>query len=523
MKRISLVYKNIALAVFAVVLVSLYVACNNPTQEDAYLLVTYDKNGGDTDAIPKTQRINDATGWKIPTLLPTPPTKDGYVFIGWDTDPEGYGDRIVGGEFADDVDSGNWIESARILYAQWAEGSVSVKKNNDSRIPGFYDLEAALNSISGAGNYTVKIYENQNLTSTRTFSGSGVNVTIEAAGVAVKITRSGSGDLFMINSNASLTLGANVTLDGESRAGYGVNVGSSGTFTMKNGTISGFTRGAGTTASGGVYVNSSGKFVMDGGTISGNNAGTGDGGGIYLFDTGTVTMNGGTISGNTAATGGGVYARGIFTMNGGYIGAGNTATDNGGGVYLYSSGKFTLDGGNITNNIASSNGGGLYVQGTFILAKGAVSGNTAVNGGGVYTAENGQFTINAGTGTIDTNKASNNGGGVCVASGLYNKFTMNGGTVSKNTARVYGGGVHVDSSAFNKNAGTIIGYTSDDVNGNAVKDSSDAPISDHGHAIYVDSGRYIKRMEETADAAVILYSFDDDDNDGRWNYWEDTY
>jgi hypothetical protein len=83
-------------------------------------------------------------------------------------------------------------------------------------------------------------------------------------------------------------------------------------------------------------------------------------------------MSGGEISENTASTsGGGVYvgANGIFTMSGGEI-SGNTVSSSssysyGGGVYIGSSGAFTMSGGEISGNTASatyrSYGGGVYV------------------------------------------------------------------------------------------------------------------------------------------------------------------
>ena len=73
----------------------------------------------------------------------------------------------------------------------------------------------------------------------------------------------------------------------------------SGTFTMKDGTISGNTA---TDSGGGVYVNSDydwgyGTFIMEGGIISGNTA-TYYGGGVYV--TGTYIKTGGTIHGDDA-------------------------------------------------------------------------------------------------------------------------------------------------------------------------------------------------------------------------------
>ena len=86
-------------------------------------------------------------------------------------------------------------------------------------------------------------------------------------------------------------------------------------------------------------------------------------------------MYGGTISGNdsnTLATGGGVDVNGSsqgassFTMYGGTI-SDNTATS-GGGLYVNEGNSFTMYGGSICRNNASGNGGGVYMKGTMTIS-----------------------------------------------------------------------------------------------------------------------------------------------------------
>jgi hypothetical protein len=81
---------------------------------------------------------------------------------------------------------------------------------------------------------------------------------------------------------------------------------------------------------------------MTGGSITGNKADlvetwlgspSGDGGGVYVYDGGSFTMSGGVISGNTAAVnGGGVFNDGTLTVSGTAAIHGNTklngTTDN---------------------------------------------------------------------------------------------------------------------------------------------------------------------------------------------------
>ena len=129
-----------------------------------------------------------------------------------------------------------------------------------------------------------------------------------------------------------------------------------------------------------VYVAYGGEFTMKDGAVLTNNRG----GGVHVSSYGTFTMTGGEISDNTASSSSGgvhVYSYGTFTMTGGEI-SGNTATS-GGGVYV-DRGMFNMTGGEISGNTATSSGGGVYVTGsTFTMTGGEISGNTAASGGGV--------------------------------------------------------------------------------------------------------------------------------------------
>jgi hypothetical protein len=208
-----------------------------------------------------------------------------------------------------------------------------------------------------------------------------------------------------------------------------------------------------------ISVNGGTLIMNEGSKITSNiSSSYGGGGGVYVYSGGTFTMNGGEISGNTARNGGGVCVYGTFTMNGGEI-SGNTTDDGGGGgVYVYDGGTFTMNGGKISDNTYSSSsydygGGGVYVNyGTFTMSGGEISSNTSnANGGGVFI--NGTYeTFTMSGGEISGNTANRNGGGVYVNRGT---FTMSGGEISGNTAD-YGGGVH-NNGTFHIVTGTIYG------------------------------------------------------------------
>lgn len=81
------------------------------------LTVTFDKNGGDTEADPKTKKIpllGGASSGKIDTL-PAPPTRSRYGFTGWNTKSDGTGDAFT-------VDT--LVEQDITVYAQWEKEAV---------------------------------------------------------------------------------------------------------------------------------------------------------------------------------------------------------------------------------------------------------------------------------------------------------------------------------------------------------------------------------------------------------------
>ena len=146
----------------------------------------------------------------------------------------------------------------------------------------------------------------------------------------------------------------------------------------------------GASVSGGSVHATWAEINLYGGTLTGNNA-TGNGGAVYLSNS-SFTMHGGAITNNTASNGGGIYAGSngeTVIINGGVI-SGNRAV-NGGGIYASSGAKFHLNGGEIQNNGATEAGGGVYCSrlysqntGRCEFYGGAISGNTAKQGGGAY-------------------------------------------------------------------------------------------------------------------------------------------
>jgi hypothetical protein len=164
------------------------------------------------------------------------------------------------------------------------------------------------------------------------------------------------------------------------------------------------------------------------------------GGGVRVYYKSTFTMNGGTITGNTASSHvGGIIVQlsSTFTMNGGVV-SHNSAWATG-GVAILSDSHFLMTGGTITENTADVGGGGLrFVKaGTCVISGGTISDNTsAADGGGVFITET---VATMSGGTITGNHAAGNGGGIHLD--FNTTFTIGDGTIANNTTSGYGGGV----------------------------------------------------------------------------------
>lgn len=253
-----------------------------------------------------------------------------------------------------------------------------------------------------------------------------------------------------------LTKGAVIKNNNASKNGGGICItGQGAVLDMPAGTVSGnYGKNAG-----GVLIMGKGTFKLSGGSVSGNSANSG--GGVYISTDSKMTMNGGSISGNSSVkNGGGIYAlRSNVDLNGGSI-SGNKAESGGG---FYTSGAIVnLNGITISGNEAAKNGGAAMgtVSSTVTngvktvrysqinLNSGLITGNTAINAGGIIVQSKG-CELNMKGGKITENTASSTGGGIYISTN--GTLNMSGGEVSYNTAKA-SGGIH-----HNKSLGTYTG------------------------------------------------------------------
>ena len=223
----------------------------------------------------------------------------------------------------------------------------------------------------------------------------------------------GSSDSTVINSYSAAT----TISDNTAQNGAGAYV-ASGSLAIRNEHASRVTTIKGNVASvnGGAIFMNGGNCTIDGGLSAGlatnptigesgapNKAVLGAGiyatGGTMKIKRGTITYNQATNTTGTPGTsgsGGGVYANGLVKFTNGSI-SNNSAIDDGGGVYISSTGELQISGtATMTgNNVKNGQGGGVY-QGHTMTAAGSslnISGNTkgtakALSANNVYLPNN---------------------------------------------------------------------------------------------------------------------------------------
>lgn len=230
--------------------------------------------------------------------------------------------------------------------------------------------------------------------------------TLNTLTADVNIFRYGVGDIFTINSGVVLTLlgqeNCKLVIDGN-------RINQSGSIIRVNG-----------------------ELVVQGKVILKNNFSSGNGGAI--FANGTVRLTNCEIYGNKAITGGAVCTNNVRTYFINVTLKNNIATGNGGAIYNI--GNCAIANCEILNNISGSTGGGICNNsgGVISISNTTISGNQAVNGGGMYVDGNTTLTNL----TITNNVASNNGGGIYyTGSNGARTLTINGGTLKENISEYF--------------------------------------------------------------------------------------
>ena len=390
---------------------------------------------------------------------------------------------------------GNYNGTIMVSGATTIDQEIEVKNGETLTVKGT-GADASITNDAGrvfniASGGSLTLGENITLTGTVTNGNGGAvyvnggTFTMEAGSKITGSSASYGGGVYVAN-RGTFTMGGgtisenNASGTGASGASGGGVCISGGTFTMSGGAV--ISKNSAGSSGGGVFVSQTGIFTMEGGTIGGTGGGSPNsaenGGGVYIHN-GTFTMSGSAvISGNNASSssssssssGGGVYIHnGTFTMCDSAVISGNSATSSGGGVYVYETGKFTMEGGTIggsdtaSANSSESGGGVCVYKGDFTMSDGSISGNTATDSGGGVFVQDGTFTMKS-TAIIQENEASGGsshacGGGVYVNGG---EFTMTGTAIIQDneatgsSGYACGGGVYVNVGEFTMNGDAII-------------------------------------------------------------------
>ena len=232
-------------------------------------------------------------------------------------------------------------------------------------------------------------------------------------------------------------------------------------------------------------IDSFGSLKLDGCNFSGNIA-PADGGGIY--GDGPITASNCVFSNNSSAGSGGAIAHynsplslsGCnFSGNNAWNGDGGAIFDAGGGVgaLMVNLSKCTLSGNKAHTQypnqflLGYGNGGAIYSGiATTRLTSCTLSGNSAANGGAIFSSQDKFNSLTLSGCTITSNTATSNGGG------LYNYYgdaSIQNTSITKNSAGLQGGGI------FNNVAATVYLDFSSVVSANLAPDGAD--IYNLGH------------------------------------------
>jgi len=155
-------------------------------------------------------------------------------------------------------------------------------------------------------------------------------------------------------------------------------------------------------------------------------------------------------NGNSFYNGGGIYATGGFILTNSTIRNNNAL--NGGGIYYmaYGGENMEMTSSEIKGNVAENEGGGIYLNcGEINLSKSVISNNSSINGGGVYFNDETFMGLNVFEKVeISNNIASGKGGGIYFGR-VYDNPELSHLTIVNNSAMVSGGAVIYEAYDWN--------------------------------------------------------------------------
>lgn len=179
--------------------------------------------------------------------------------------------------------------------------------------------------------------------------------------------------------------------------------------------------------------------IVGDGTIKGGYAE--HGGGICIGEDGVLNLNGGTITLNrSSADGGGIYNKNVLNIDGGKI-IDNYSSDTGGGIFCTGDARLYINHAEICSNTAKNTGGGIRLH----LDKDAVIENSWIaynktekgDGGGINMDTGKTLTIK--NTLVEGNTSHEDGGGIYQFE--KGRLYLEGCTISGNHSGIDGGGI----------------------------------------------------------------------------------
>ncbi len=288
-------------------------------------------------------------------------------------------------------------------------------------------------------------------------------------------TDSNGGAISVIGSDLFLSAVTftNNTANSASGSGGAIIVGTDATLTAVGTT---FTNNIANRAGGAIEVLAGTETLLTNCTFTMNNAGIapsiaapGNGGALHVSGSAAVTIIGGDVSNNKAAAeGGGLWnGAGTMTIDGTTIlmnkASGVAADNGGGGIYNLNGGTLIIDNAMVMDNMAdgtAGSGGGILndIGAMATITNTTISGNSSNRAGGGIENNAGTITLN--TVLLNTNStmmSPGNGGGLHVTG--MGIVNLTNGTVTGNTAGSEGGGLWNGAGTMTINGTTISGNT----------------------------------------------------------------
>ena len=300
-----------------------------------------------------------------------------------------------------------------------------------------YDADAPLNyaPVSNANELKIALVnKEENIVLTKNIETAGTfNVdyaaNINGAGFTISRAEGFTGNVFTVKANAALTV-ENAIIDG----------GAVWTGTVDTDIQRGITN-SGIAATGNlILAERNAQIILNEGAVLQNNAGA------HAVNLGTrigatLTLNGGWIINNSSDSGA-IWGGGDITINEGSKINNNSSTGSAGAIRMVGKCNLTMNGGEISNNIAAADGGAIWGYG--------VNGNTSV------------YNLNGGK--MENNTAGGVGG--AIYTGTYSTINLSGDfEMCNNTA--------ADSGAMRLTNYTILNMTGGKIYGNISTNNED--------------------------------------------------